>query len=53
MFELEDILELKNYISLSKLYETAKYSAQIGNEILKKITIKFKQFHLKVGKVIL
>ena len=36
MFELEDILELKNYISLSKLYETAKYSAQIGNEILKK-----------------
>ena len=35
MFELKDIEELTNHISLSKLYEIAKKSAQIGNEILK------------------
>ena len=35
MFELKDIEELRNHISLSKLYEISKKSAQIGNEILK------------------
>ena len=35
MFELREIDELANQISLSNLYEIAKKSAQIGNEILK------------------
>jgi len=35
MFELKDIEELTNHISLSTFYEIAKKSAQIGNEILK------------------
>ena len=35
MFELKDIEELTSNISLPKLYEIAKKSAQIGNEILK------------------
>jgi len=35
MFELSELDELANRISLSRLYEIAKNSAQIGNEILK------------------
>ena len=35
MIELKDIDQKKNDINLSKLYEIAKYCAQIGNEILK------------------
>ena len=35
MFELSDIEELSNQLNLSILYEIAKNSAQIGNEILK------------------
>ncbi len=35
MFELNDIEELLNQINLPRLYEIAKDSAQIGNEILK------------------
>jgi len=35
MFELSDIEELSNQVNISILYEIAKKSAQIGNEILK------------------
>ena len=35
MFELNEIEELANQVNLSILYEIAKNSAQIGNEILK------------------
>ena len=35
MFELSEIEELVSQISLPRLYEIAKNSAQIGNEILK------------------
>jgi len=35
MFELCEIEELSNQVNLSILYEIAKNSAQIGNEILK------------------
>ena len=35
MFELSEIEELTNQVNLSILYEIAKNSAQIGNEILK------------------
>ena len=35
MFELYEIEELSNQVNLSILYEIAKNSAQIGNEILK------------------
>ena len=35
MFELSEIKELTNKVNLYFLYETAKSSAQIGNEILK------------------
>ena len=35
MFELIEIDELANQINLSNLYQIAKKSAQIGNEILK------------------
>ena len=35
MFQLSEIDELRNHVSLSRLYEIAKKSAQIGNEILK------------------
>ena len=35
MFELCEIEELKNKVNFSSLYEIAKKSAQIGNEILK------------------
>ena len=35
MFKLGEIDELANHINLSSLYEIAKKSAQIGNEILK------------------
>ena len=35
MFELNEIEEIKNHVKLSSLYEIAKKSAQIGNEILK------------------
>jgi len=35
MFELSEIEELTNQINLSSLYEIAKNTAQIGNEILK------------------
>ena len=35
MFELSEIEELANQVNLSSLYEIAKKSAQIGNEILK------------------
>ena len=35
MFELSEIEELVNQINLPRLYEIAKNSAQIGNEILK------------------
>ena len=35
MFELNEIEELANQVNLSILYEIAKKSAQIGNEILK------------------
>ena len=35
MFELSEIEEIANQVNLSSLYEIAKNSAQIGNEILK------------------
>ena len=35
MFELYEIDELLNNINISRLYEIAKKSAQIGNDILK------------------
>jgi len=35
MFELSEIEELANQLNLSILYEIAKISARIGNEILK------------------
>ena len=35
MFKLSEIEELPNEVNLSFLYEIAKNSAQIGNEILK------------------
>ena len=35
MFELSEIEKLSNHLDLSILYEIAKNSAQIGNEILK------------------
>ena len=35
MFELSEIEEIANQANLSILYEIAKNSAQIGNEILK------------------
>mgnify|MGYP001315793872 CR=1 FL=1 len=35
MFELNEIEELANQVNLSSLYQIAKNSAQIGNEILK------------------
>jgi len=35
MFELSEIDELSNQVNLLSLYEIAKSSAQIGNEILK------------------
>ena len=35
MFELSEIEDLSNQVNLSSLYEKAKKSAQIGNEILK------------------
>ena len=35
MFGLSEIDELANQVNLSNLYEIAKKSAQIGNEILK------------------
>ena len=35
MFELSEIEELANQVNISFLYEIAKNSAQIGNEILK------------------
>jgi len=35
MFELSEIEELVNEINLPRLYEIAKNSTQIGNEILK------------------
>ena len=35
MFEMKEIENLVNQINLPKLYEIAKNSAQIGNEILK------------------
>ena len=34
MFEFSEIEELANQVNLSNLYEIAKHSAQIGNEIL-------------------
>jgi len=52
MFELSEIEELANQVNFSSLYDIAKNSAQIGNEILKKITIKFRKYHQRVGKVI-
>ena len=35
MFELSQIEEIANQVNLSILYDTAKNSALIGNEILK------------------
>ena len=35
MFESSEIVDLANRVNLSNLYEIAKNSAQIGNEILK------------------
>ena len=35
MFDLSEIEELANQVNLSILYDIAKNSAQIGNEILK------------------
>ena len=35
MFEISEIEELANQVNLSSLYEIAKKSSQIGNEILK------------------
>ena len=35
MFELSEIEEITNKVNLSSLFEIAKKSAQIGNEILK------------------
>ena len=38
MFELSEIEELANQVNLSILYEIAKNSARIGNEILKAVS---------------
>ena len=53
MFELSEIDALANQVNLSSLYEIAKNSAQIGNEILKinynniqKITSKLSLIHI-------
>ena len=35
MFALSEIEDLANQVNLSSLYEKAKKSAQVGNEILK------------------
>ena len=35
MFELSEIERLANQVNFSSLYEIAKKSAQVGNEILK------------------
>ena len=35
MFDLSEIEELSKLVNLTSLYEVAKNSAQIGNEILK------------------
>ena len=35
MFEFSEIKEIANQVNLSSLYEIARNSAQIGNEILK------------------
>ena len=35
MFELSEIEELANQVNISSLYDKAKKSAQIGDEILK------------------
>jgi len=35
MFELSEIEELANQVNFANLYEIAKKSAQIGDEILK------------------
>jgi len=53
MFEINEIEELENQVNLSILYKIAKNSAQIGNEILKLITIIFRKYHQRVGRVIL
>ena len=52
MFELSEIEELANQVNLSSLYEIAKNTAQIGNEILKVNTIKSRKYHQRVGRVI-
>ena len=35
MFEISEIAEIANHVDLTSLYEIAKNSAQIGNDILK------------------
>jgi len=52
MFELSEIEEIANVVNLSSLYEIAKKSAQIGNEILKINYNKFRKYPLRVEKVI-
>ena len=53
MFELSKIKELANQKSLSNLYEIAKKSSQIGNEILKVNYNKIQKISSKGRKVIL
>ena len=50
MFELSEVEELLNKVNLSSLYEIAKNSAQIGNEILKINYNKIQQISSKGRK---
>ena len=40
MLEFSEIEELSNHINLSSLYEIAKNSAKVGNEILKSLNLR-------------
>ena len=53
MFELSEIVDLSNKVNLYSLYEIAKISAQIGNEILKINYNKIQKIASKGRKVIL
>ena len=59
MFELSEIEELANQVNLSILYEIAKNSAQIGNEILKvnynkiqKISVSYTHLTLPTKRIV-
>jgi len=52
MFEFSEIEEIENLVNLSSLYEIAKKSAQIGNEILKINYNKIQKISSKGRRVI-